>query len=111
MGEGRKSNPFLRSRITTEMFGKRQPQQATTGRFEIEQNGLVGYLDYTVAGHVIVLSHTEVPENLRGRGLAAELAKSALDWARDHHMRVDVVCPYVAEYLQHHREYDDLLMH
>ena len=92
------------------MFGKREPQQATNGRFEIQQDGRVAYLDYTVSGRVIVLSHTEVPEELRGRGLAAELAKGALDYSREHHLRVDVVCPYVAEYLQHHPEYADLVM-
>jgi predicted GNAT family acetyltransferase len=71
----------------------------------------VGYLEYTIAGNVLALLHTEVPHELRGKGLASELAAGAFRWARDHHLRVDVVCPFVAEYLQQHPEYSDLVMH
>jgi uncharacterized protein len=95
----------------TKMFAqKNEPQQVTTGRFEIEQDGHVAYLEYTVAGKVLTLVHTEVPEELRGKGLASELATSALQWARDNHMKVDVICPLVANYLERHKEYSDLVM-
>jgi predicted GNAT family acetyltransferase len=90
---------------------KKDPQQrVTTGRFEIEQDGHVAYLEYTVAGKILALVHTEVPKELRGRGLASELANSALQWARDNKMKVDVICPSVANYLQRHKEYADLLL-
>jgi len=94
------------------MFGKRKPvpQQATSGRFEIERDGQVAYLEYTLAGKVLQLIHTEVPEALRSHGLASELAKSALDWARENKVQVDVICPSVAEYLGKHPEYSDLLL-
>ena len=90
---------------------KKDPQQrVTTGRFEIEQDGHLAYLEYTVAGKILALVHTEVPKELRGRGLASELANSALQWARDNKMKVDVICPSVANYLQRHKEYADLLL-
>ena len=94
------------------MFGKRKPapQQATSGRFEIERDGQIAYLEYTLAGKVLQLIHTEVPEALRHQGLAAELAKSALDWARENKVKVDVICPSVAEYMGKHPEYSDLLL-
>jgi len=85
-------------------------QVVTSGRFEIEQEGRLAYLDYTVAGNVLALLHTEVPHELRHKGLASELAESAFRWARDHHMKVDIVCPFVADYLQHHREYSDVVL-
>jgi len=91
---------------------KKEPQQeVTTGRFEIEQDGHVAYLEYTVAGKILALVHTEVPDELRGRGLASELANSALQWARDNHMKVDVICPSVADFLERHKEYSDLVLH
>ena len=94
------------------IFGNKKPapQLFTTGRFELERNGHVASLQYTVAGHVLALLHTEIPDALRGSGIASTLAQTALDWARDHHLKVDVVCPFVAAFLETHPEYSDLVL-
>jgi predicted GNAT family acetyltransferase len=94
------------------IFGNRKPapQLVTTGRFELERDGHVASLQYTVAGHVLALLHTEIPDALRGSGIASTLAQTALDWARDHHLKVDVVCPFVAAFLDTHPEYSDLVL-
>jgi hypothetical protein len=63
-----------------------------------------------VAGHVLALLHTEIPDALRGSGIASTLAQTALDWARNHHLKVDVVCPFVAAFLETHPEYSDLVL-
>jgi predicted GNAT family acetyltransferase len=95
------------------MFGKdkRVPQQVTSGRLEIERDGHVAWLEYTLAGKVLQLIHSEVPEALRGQGMASELARSALEWAREQNLKVDVVCPSVAAYLGKHPEYAGLVLH
>jgi predicted GNAT family acetyltransferase len=85
-------------------------QQVTEGRFEIEDQGRIAYLQYGLAGDVLRLVHTEVPEELQGKGIAAELAKSALDWAREHGKKVDVICEFVDAYLRRHPEYSDLVL-
>jgi uncharacterized protein len=94
------------------IFGNKKPapQLVTTGRFELERDGHVASLQYTVAGRVLALLHTEIPEALRGSGIASTLAQTALDWARDHHLKVDVVCPFVAAFLETHPEYSDLVL-
>lgn len=94
------------------MFWKNsQPrQQVTSGRFEIERDGQVAYLDYTLTGDVLGLLHSEVPEGLRGQGIASSLAHTALEWARENRKRVDVICPSVAGYIAHHPEYSDLVL-
>ena len=89
---------------------KRAPERVTSGQFELERDGHVASLQYTVAGQILALIHTEIPEPLRGTGVASTLVTSALDWARDHHMKVDVVCPFVAAYLETHPEYSDLVL-
>jgi predicted GNAT family acetyltransferase len=89
---------------------KPAPQLVTTGRFELERDAQVASLQYTVAGHVLALLHTEIPDALRGSGIASTLAQTALDWARDHHLKVDVVCPFVAAFLETHPEYSDLVL-
>jgi predicted GNAT family acetyltransferase len=90
--------------------GKPAREQVTTGRLEIERDGHVAYLEYALAGKVLQLIHTEVPPALRGQGLGSELAHSALEWAREQGLKVDVICPSVAEYLEKHPEYEDLVL-
>lgn len=89
---------------------KKSTQRVTSGRFEIERNGDVAFLEYALAGTILELIHTEVPESMRGTGVASLLAESALQWAREHKVRVDVICPFVAGYLKKHPEYSDLLL-
>jgi uncharacterized protein len=99
------------------MFGKQlfqkhgqSPKQVINGRFELEREGKTAYLEYNLAGNILQLLHTEVPPESRGLGLASELAKSALDWARENNAKVDVICTSVAAYMARHPEYNDLLI-
>lgn len=87
-----------------------KPHLHTTGRFELERDGHVAYLDYSLGAGVLSLIHTEVPEALRGTGIGSELVQSALEYARENHLRVDVVCPFVAAFIERHAEYADLVM-
>jgi predicted GNAT family acetyltransferase len=99
--------------VMWELF-RRKPQskkEVTTGRFEIERNGEVAYLDYSLSGNILELIHTEVPKKLRGMGLASSLAESALLWAKERNLKVDIICPLVQEYLAKHPEYSDLVLH
>jgi predicted GNAT family acetyltransferase len=91
---------------------KPQPlQKVTTGRFEIEQNGEVAYLEYSLSGNILELTHTEVPKKLRRMGLASSLAETALQLAREQNLKVDIICPEVQQYVVKHPEYSDLVMH
>jgi uncharacterized protein len=98
--------------VAWRFFGRKpQPEQmVTTGRFAIERDGQIAYLEYSLSGNVLELIHTEVPEKLRGMGLASSLAETALRWARDHKLKVDIVCPSVQEYITRHQEYSNLLL-
>ena len=80
------------------------------GQFEIERDGQTAYLAYEIDGEGwISLLRTQVPEPIRRRGVAGELAKTALEYARDHHLKVDVVCPVVFHYVNKHPEYKPLV--
>jgi predicted GNAT family acetyltransferase len=78
-------------------------------RFELHIDGLLAFLTYRRFPDRIVLTHTEVPEPLEGHGLAARLARSALDFARANHLRVVSLCPYVSNFIRKHAEYQDLV--
>jgi hypothetical protein len=86
-------------------------QRVVNGRFELDRDGQTAFLEYNLAGNVLQLIHTEVPSALQGIGLASELAQSALDWARERGLKVDVVCESVAAYIKRHPEYADLVLH
>lgn len=93
------------------IFGKpASPTLVTNGRFEIEHHGEVAYLEYSLAGRVLELIHTEVPQKLQGTGAGSSLVKSALQWAREHQVKVDVTCPFAIEYIKRHPEYSDLVV-
>jgi uncharacterized protein len=84
----------------------KQKRNVTRSRFELEEMGETAYLEFDLdsAGWITLL-HTEVPEALRGRGIAGELAKTGLEYARDNQLKVDVVCPLVANYISKHPEF------
>jgi uncharacterized protein len=86
-------------------------QKVTTGRFEIEQSEQVAYLEYSLAGNILELIHPEVPQKLRHLGIASALAENALQWAREHNLKVDIICPIVRRYLEEHPEHSGLEMH
>lgn len=82
----------------------------TMSRFEIDEDGETAYLQFELDGAGwMTLWHTEVPEALRGRGLASELAKAAFAYAKENGLRVDVICPSALHYLSQHPELRQLV--
>jgi uncharacterized protein len=84
-----------------------EPDQVTRSRFEIEDHGEVAYLEFDTDNHGwMTIWHTEVPPAMRGRGVASELAQSAFEYAKQHQLRVDVICPLAADFLRKHPKYN-----
>ena len=84
--------------------------QTTKGKFEIERDGEVSFLVYETDGAGwLSLLYTWVSPALRGRGIANELAQVALEYAKDKHLKVDVVCPVVFHFVSKHPEYKSLI--
>jgi predicted GNAT family acetyltransferase len=85
-------------------------KQKTMSRFELEEDGETAYLEFELDNvGWITLWHTEVPQALRGRGIAGTLARTALEYASDHQLKVDVVCPLVANYISKNPEFQGLV--
>lgn len=78
-------------------------------RFDLLVDGLRALITYRRFPDRIVLTHTEVPKPLEGQGLAAKLARFALDFARANHLKVVPLCTYVSSFLRKHPEYQDLV--
>lgn len=78
-------------------------------RFELHVGGELCVLNYRLTADKLVIYHTEVPQHLEGRGLAARMTRAALDFARSQNLKVEPRCPYTAAFLQKHPEYGDLI--
>lgn len=78
-------------------------------RFEIEVEGHRSVVTYERSGQVITFTHTFVPPELRGRGLAEQLVRVALDYARTEKLQVVPACSYVARFIERHAEYGPLV--
>jgi uncharacterized protein len=65
--------------------------------------------DYRLAGGVMRLVHTEVPPALTGRGIAAQLVRAALEYARVSGLKVQPACSYVRTYMRRHPDTHSLL--
>ncbi|MNT43521.1 hypothetical protein D3C72_1799980 [compost metagenome] len=51
-----------------------------------------------------------MPEPIAGRGIAGELTRVALRFAREQKYKVVPACAYAEAFLQRHEEYHDLLV-
>jgi len=80
------------------------------GRYELRVGGRVcGVADYVLDGTTMVLPHTVIDRSMRGRGLAAVLVRHVLDAARASGRSVVPSCWYVAQFIDEHPDYGDLL--
>lgn len=78
-------------------------------RYEALVDGRLAMAEYMLTGENITFTHTEVPPELEGRGIASQLARYALDDARARGLRVIPLCPFISAYIRRHSEYQDLV--
>lgn len=69
-------------------------------RFEAEVDGSTAFLTYERAGDTVAMTHTIVPPPVEGRGIAARLTRTAVDWANGEGLRIDAQCSYVRAWLR-----------
>jgi predicted GNAT family acetyltransferase len=82
---------------------------APASRFEAAVGAHLAVADYVVQDGRMIFTHTFVPPELRGRGLAEKLVRAGLEQARTEGRRVVPQCSYVAAFIERHREFQDLL--
>jgi len=75
----------------------------------LEDEKFLGEVEYDQQDTTLVLVRAEVPVELRGQGLAAELVKGTLE-AIDAQggLKVTPVCPYIAKYMMKNTQFSHL---
>ena len=78
-------------------------------RFEVITDGRLSVADYQLRGGEMVMTHTFVPPELRGRGIAEKLVRAALEYAQGEQLRVVPACSYVDVFIRRHAEFQSLV--
>lgn len=86
---------------------------AERSRFELVRGGdVVAFADYRATGpdgSTLVMPHTVVDHDKRGRGLGAILVRGALDQIRERGQMIVPQCWFVAEFVETNPDYADLV--
>lgn len=77
-------------------------------RFSAMVEGHQARVDYVLAEPVMRITHTVVPEEIGGRGIAGRLVKAALEHARAQGWKVRPECSYADAWMEKHPEYAGL---
>lgn len=78
-------------------------------RFELDIGSDIAFATYRLTPSAVIITHTETPAALRGRGVASELVKGALELIRRDGRKVIAGCGFVVDYLDKHPEHADLV--
>jgi uncharacterized protein len=78
-------------------------------QFRIDEGASAAVLQYRRTGPRITFLHTFVPEEMRGRGVAQQLAHAGLEHAKAESLEVEPLCTFVQSYLKQHPEYQTLV--
>jgi predicted GNAT family acetyltransferase len=80
----------------------------TRSRFELDVEGAIAFANYRRTASAVIITHTETPPALRGRGIASELVEGVLELIRADGQKVVAACGFVADYLRKHPKYAEL---
>lgn len=84
--------------------------QPENNLFLIQIGENMAYQEYFKKGDEIIITHTEVPRELEGKGLGSLLAKNALNYAEENSLKLNPLCPFMAAYVRkHYDEYKHLI--
>ena len=81
----------------------------SASQFETTVDGQVAYARYDLEDGRIVFTHTIVPGELSGRGIANELARAGLEHARENKLGVVPQCSFIAKFIERNPEYKELV--
>ena len=88
------------------------PVQVNTekNRFELELNGSIAFMAFQkIEPNILDLTHTEVPEELSGKGVGSKLVIGVLQYCKDNNLQIIPSCSFVKSYIDNHPEWNFLV--
>jgi uncharacterized protein len=73
-----------------------QKKDGSKGSFCVEENGTVlAEMTYSMTGTTLmIIDHTEVSDELRGKNVGYQLVHTAVEYARANHIKILPLCPF-----------------
>lgn len=89
---------------------KRQ-EHGKKGAFYVEEGGdwLAELTYYREGVRKIVIDHTEVSDELKGKGVGKALVNAAVRFAQNNNLLIKPVCPFAKKVLESSEEFEDVL--
>ncbi len=78
---------------------------AAARRYQAKVGEHLAVVEYRLDADTITFTHTLVPKELEGHGIANKLGHAALEDARARQLTVVPLCPFIASYIRRHQEY------
>lgn len=78
---------------------------ASRSRYVADVGGHEAFVEYQREAGRMVFTHTWVPPEGRGRGIAEQLVRTALEAARAEGVQIVPQCSYVARFVAQHPEF------
>ena len=89
-----------------------QKQEGSKGSFYVEENEItLAEMTYSMTGTgLMIIDHTEVSDELRGKNAGYQLVKAAVEYARTNHIKIIPLCPFAKSVFdKKHDEFGDVL--
>ena len=78
--------------------------------FVVQDGNILAELVYTSpAADKMIIEHTEVSDELRGKNVGYQLVHTAVEYARTNHIRIIPLCPFASSVFKKKKEYADVL--
>lgn len=73
-----------------------QKQDSSKGSFYVEENGMIlAEMTYSMTGtNLMIIDHTEVSDELRGKNAGYQLVHTAIEYARANNIKILPLCPF-----------------
>lgn len=76
-------------------------------RYELDTDHGIAIAVYRQQGDRAIFTHTEVPPQDEGKGIASRLVRAALDDVRRRGLKIVPACSFVVAFVRRHPQYRD----
>lgn len=85
-------------------------REGSKGMFYVESEGVVlAAMTYTMpVPEKMIIDHTEVSDELRGKNVGYQLVHASVEYAREHYIKIIPLCPFAASVFKRKPEFSDV---